>query len=231
MLRASEFRVVGDLQCKFVMDDPDDFDEDPGEIAEDSGESDFETAMEAGRFAENREHVSNVVMDSQVGQNSASATRVYTDLVNAFWSGSKVKEFFLQFHICCSSEGCNRKFLAPKIGDFQQVWSLQLKCPAGHTYSFLTDDLEKNHGTPDITGRLYQSSLCTSMTHSSLESRTSCTETGPFFRFPVGQEEEDWLDRCSVGIVAGAETEWPCVDSQIPHCAYIMHGGNNQIPV
>ncbi|KAL3690137.1 hypothetical protein R1sor_016446 [Riccia sorocarpa] len=130
VLQSAEVRVVADSVQLNVLDDDviADPDDDPGEIAEDSEESDPETMVEAGRMVGGRDDEVHIVNDSQVHSNVTPASNFYKDAVNGFWGKSKISEFFMQYIVCCPTVNCGR-------------------------------DLEKNHGTPDITGRLYHSSL------------------------------------------------------------------------
>ncbi|KAL3691385.1 hypothetical protein R1sor_005036 [Riccia sorocarpa] len=160
---------------------------------------DPETMVEAGRMVGGRDDEVHIVNDSQVHSNVTPASNFYKGAVNGFWGKSKISEFFMQYIVCCPTVNCGRKFLPPKISEFQQLWSLQMKCPSGHTFSYLSGDLEKNHGTPDITGRLYHSSLCSGMTHVCLESL--CEELGlyvprrgHFFDFQSGKKRKPgWI--------------------------------------
>ncbi|KAL3676294.1 hypothetical protein R1sor_026242 [Riccia sorocarpa] len=128
-----------------------------------------------------------------------AAGRTYPDATTAFWSKGKVLEFFQRFMVFCPTEGCSRKFLPPKISEFQQLWSIAMKCPVGHNFLFLTGELEREHGVPDITGKLYHSFLCSGMTHTSLESL--CGEVGlhvprraHFFDFQSGKRRKPgWI--------------------------------------
>ncbi|KAL3684035.1 hypothetical protein R1sor_008785 [Riccia sorocarpa] len=122
------------------------------------------------------------------------------DATYGFWSKPKVLDFFLKFPVMCPTAGCMRKFLPPKVTEFQQVWSVQMKCPVGHVFSFLTGELEKEHGVPDVTGKLYHSALCSGMTHTCLSSL--CEEVGlhvprrtQFFYFQSGGKRKNggWI--------------------------------------
>ncbi|KAL3701623.1 hypothetical protein R1sor_019645 [Riccia sorocarpa] len=106
-LHAAEIRVVSDSQNDLPMSDPceHDFNEEAGEIAADSDDSDEDTAVEAGVSATPRNrHDSDVVMDSQVPRSVGAAARIYADAANGIWSKTKIKEIFLQFHVCCPAD-------------------------------------------------------------------------------------------------------------------------------
>ncbi|KAL3675677.1 hypothetical protein R1sor_025625 [Riccia sorocarpa] len=194
-IQRTNVQVVIDSQEETVADFPPSMDpnDDIVEDAPDSEESDHEMLDEAGDLRADLDH--GPVPDSQVQQSA----RVYPDPTNAFWSHSKVRDFFRMFRVVCPVDGCARQFLPPNIKTFMHVWSLGMKCPVGHSFSFLTGELERNHGTPDITGRLYHSSLCSGMTHSCLESM--CLELGlhvprkvHFFEFQSGRKRNTgWI--------------------------------------
>ncbi|KAL3682540.1 hypothetical protein R1sor_000562 [Riccia sorocarpa] len=89
--------------------------------------------------------------------------------------------------------------MPPKITEFQQIWSIQLKCPVNHSFLFLTGDLETAHGVPDITSKLYHSALYSRTTHVCLESL--CEELGlpvphrgHFYDFQSGKRRQSgWI--------------------------------------
>ncbi|KAL3700316.1 hypothetical protein R1sor_018338 [Riccia sorocarpa] len=88
VLQSAELRVVADsMQDNVFVDDViADPDEDPGEIAEDSEESDPETMVEAGRMVGGRDDDVHVVNDSQVDSIVTPASNYYKDAVNGFWA-------------------------------------------------------------------------------------------------------------------------------------------------
>ncbi|KAL3695438.1 hypothetical protein R1sor_009514 [Riccia sorocarpa] len=181
---------------------------DPDEIVDDetfdndgSECSDVDIAREAipEVVADSEDDEQSCCMDSQPQQSADSALRVYPDATYGFWSKNKVMEFFLKFPVYCPAPGCGLRIREPKVSEFQQVWSLQLKCQVDHSFSFLSGELKKDHGVPDVTGKLYHSTLCSGMKHTTLES--ICSEVGlhvprkaHFFDFQSGKRRKPgWI--------------------------------------
>ncbi|KAL3676905.1 hypothetical protein R1sor_026853 [Riccia sorocarpa] len=213
VVQAAEPIVMGDSQHSGLgnvsFDTPmDNFEEDPGaESPLDASDSDDDNEPPiVWDFTGEGDDV--VCGDSQIPtcNSEPQALRQYADATYGFWSKVKVLDFFLKFPVMCPIEGCMRKFLPPKVVEFQQVWSISMKCPVDHTFAFLTGELETERGVPDITGKFYHSALCSGMTHSCLEAM--CEEVGlhvprraHFFDFQSGK-------RRNIGWIAAALDLW-----------------------
>ncbi|KAL3693884.1 hypothetical protein R1sor_007535 [Riccia sorocarpa] len=128
--------------------------------------------------------------DSQAVENEGSQMRTYPDAEYGFWSKLKVRDFFLDYQVICSTEGCNCRFMPPKISEFQQLWSVQMKCLVVHKFSFLMGELERGRGTPDVTGKLYHSALYAGLTHTCLEA--SCEEA-----HDIAYKLKSWIYTCA----------------------------------
>ncbi|KAL3697261.1 hypothetical protein R1sor_011337 [Riccia sorocarpa] len=192
-----------------VQQDPDGSMDDETMSNPDESEQDDDIQLETGDVApdsEDDEEERSCCIDSQAQSNVEATVATYPDASYAFWSKGKILEFFQKFPVYCPTKDCGLRIRQPKISEFQHTWSLQLRCPVDHNFSFLSGDLEKEHGIPDVTGKLYHATLCAGMTHQCLESL--CGELG--LRVPRRQHFFDFQrgKRRNSGWISAALEAW-----------------------
>ncbi|KAL3685848.1 hypothetical protein R1sor_003870 [Riccia sorocarpa] len=138
-----------------MQQDPDGGMDDKTMSNPDESECDDDITLETGDVAPDSEDDKTELsccIDSQAQSNVEATVAFYPDASYAFWSKWKVLEFFHKFPVYCPAKDCGLRIREPKISEFQHTWSLQLRCPVDHNFSFLSGDLEKDHGIPDDSG-------------------------------------------------------------------------------
>ncbi|KAL3684620.1 hypothetical protein R1sor_002642 [Riccia sorocarpa] len=101
--------------------------------------------------------------------------------------------------VACPVEGCSLFIKEVSVQKLQQLWILQLSCENGRRIPYLSGELEHNHGTPLITGKIYHSAVCTGMSYTCLQSMAlelgiHVPRTRHFCNFQAGRGREvDWI--------------------------------------
>ncbi|KAL3694745.1 hypothetical protein R1sor_008396 [Riccia sorocarpa] len=86
------------------------------------------------------------------------------------WARSKIMEFCSLFRVRCPRDGCMLYCLPPIVTELLQIWQLKFQCDDGHTTIFITGEMERDRGSPYVTGQLYHAALCAGLSYTSVSS-------------------------------------------------------------
>ncbi|KAL3689817.1 hypothetical protein R1sor_016126 [Riccia sorocarpa] len=86
------------------------------------------------------------------------------------WACGKIMEFCSLFRVRCPRDGCMLYCLPPIVTELQQCWQVKFQCDDGHTTVFVTGEMERDKGSPHVTGQLYHAALCAGLSYTSVSS-------------------------------------------------------------
>ncbi|KAL3676555.1 hypothetical protein R1sor_026503 [Riccia sorocarpa] len=86
------------------------------------------------------------------------------------WARGKIMEFCSLFRVRCPRDGCMLYCLPPIVMELLLCWQVKFQCDDGHTTVFVTGEMERDRGSPHVTGQLYHAALCAGLSYTSVSS-------------------------------------------------------------